>query len=103
MLKSSRFFIKQMKKTFEYRSGDGASSSVPTLVSLSRSSYDDLLDEDDEDGSDDEYNITNVSSKEAVAAPPSSYPPSSPNKIDDGRIEIDDSYAKFLSFLGMSA
>jgi len=98
-------YIKQMGKTFEYGSGDGASSSVPMLVSLSRSSYDDLLDDDDddEDGSDDEYNITNVSSKEAVAASPSSYPPSSPNKIDDGSIEIDDSYAEFLSLLGMSA
>jgi hypothetical protein len=98
-----------MGKTFEYRSADGASSSVPTLVSLSRSSYDDLLDEDDddEDGiSDVGYNITNVvSSKEAsVAALPTSYPPSStPDKMDDVNIEIDESYAEFLSFLGMSA
>lgn len=89
-----------MGKTFEYRSADGASS-VPTLVSLSQSSYDDLLDEDNEDGSDDEYNITSVS-KEAVAPP--SYP-LTPDKIqmDDGRPEIDDSYSEFLSFLGMSA
>jgi hypothetical protein len=97
-----------MGKTFQYRSADGASSSVPTLVSLSRSSYDDLLDEDDdEDGSCDVgYNTTNVASKEAsVAALPSSNPPSLSDKIqsDDGKIEIDDSYAEFLSFLGMSA
>lgn len=94
--------MKQMGKTFEYRSADGASS-VPTLISLSRSSYDDLLDEDDEDIG---YNITKVSGKEAVA-PPSSYPPlTSKIQMDDGRIkidEIDDSYSEFLSFLGMSA